>query len=92
MATLPPEESVLVDELGLYQERRDTYLDLIESICNQEEWALRTLLGGYPDQIQGDMMVECELVGNGLYCGDGSASITGFATRTCVNVASIGVG
>lgn len=73
VATLPPEESILVEGLGLYPEQRDAYLDLLESISNQEEWALRTLLGGYPDQIQGDMMVECELVANGLYCGDGSA-------------------
>lgn len=25
---------------------------------------------GHPDQIQGDMQLECQLVSNGLYCGD----------------------
>lgn len=25
---------------------------------------------GYPDQIQGDMQLECQLAYNGLYCGD----------------------
>jgi uncharacterized protein YwqG len=27
---------------------------------------------GWPDQIQGDMQLECQLVANGLYCGDSS--------------------
>jgi uncharacterized protein YwqG len=27
---------------------------------------------GYADTIQGDMLLECELVTNGLYCGDGT--------------------
>lgn len=27
----------------------------------------------YPDQIQGDMMVECAMVSAGLYCGDATA-------------------
>ncbi|MGH2609888.1 MAG: DUF1963 domain-containing protein [Tepidiformaceae bacterium] len=31
------------------------------------------MLGGYPDQIQGDMMLECAMVGAGLYCGDAKA-------------------
>ena len=25
---------------------------------------------GHPDEIQGDMKLECQLVTNGLYCGD----------------------
>lgn len=27
----------------------------------------------HPDPIQGDMQMECQLVTNGLYCGDGTA-------------------
>jgi uncharacterized protein YwqG len=32
-------------------------------------------LGGYPDPVQGDMQLECQLVSNGIYCGDS----TGYA-------------
>ena len=28
--------------------------------------------GGYPENIQGDMRLECQLVSHGLYCGDAS--------------------
>jgi uncharacterized protein YwqG len=28
--------------------------------------------GGHPQEIQGDMRLECQLVTNGLYCGDAS--------------------
>ncbi|MGD9155007.1 MAG: YwqG family protein [Bacillota bacterium] len=34
----------------------------------QEE--ISTKLLGYSDNIQGDMLLDCELVANGLYCGD----------------------
>lgn len=73
MVTLPPWDSVLVDELGLVQAQLDRYMDLLEACSSDQPWAVRTLLGGYPDQIQGDMMLECELVSAGLSCGDSAA-------------------
>jgi uncharacterized protein YwqG len=71
--TLPPWESVLVDDLGLDREQLDAYQDLFEGAKGEDAWASRGLLGGYPDQIQGDMMLECALVSAGLYCGDATA-------------------
>jgi uncharacterized protein YwqG len=71
--TLPPWESLLIERLGLPREQLDLYMNVLERMSSEEAWAVRTLLGGYPDQIQGDMMLECELVSAGLYCGDATA-------------------
>lgn len=70
---LPPWESVLVEDLGLDREQLDAYQDVLEAASGDDAWSSRGLLGGYPDQIQGDMMVECALVAAGLYCGDSTA-------------------
>lgn len=71
--TLPPWESVLVDDLRLNEDQMDAYQNVLESLAGDDGWASRCLLGGYPDQIQGDMMLECALVSAGLYCGDATA-------------------
>jgi uncharacterized protein YwqG len=71
--TLPPRESVLVEDLGLDREQLDAYQNVLEAASGDDAWASRGLLGGYPDQIQGDMMLECALVSAGLYCGDATA-------------------
>ena len=70
--SLPPWECVLIGELNLDRAQLDAYQDILERAPG-DEWASRSLLGGYPDQIQGDMMLECELVSAGLYCGDATA-------------------
>jgi uncharacterized protein YwqG len=70
---LPPWDSVLVEDLGLDREQLDAYQDVLEAASGEDAWSSRGLLGGYPDQIQGDMMVECALVAAGLYCGDSTA-------------------
>lgn len=67
---LPPWESILIDDLHLDKEQMDVYQRILDRTY-AEEFGL--LLGGYPDQIQGDMMLECELVSRGLYCGDAKA-------------------
>src|SRR5690606_32339684 len=59
--TLPPWESVLVEDLGLDHEQLDAYQNVLEAASGEDLWASRCLLGGYPDQIQGDMMLECAL-------------------------------
>ena len=73
IAVLPPWESVLVEDLRLDGEQLNAYQDLLERTSTDDAWASRGLLVGYPDQIQGDMMLECALVAAGLYCGDGKA-------------------
>lgn len=70
---LPPQESVLVEDLKLDREQLDAYQNLLEATTGEDAWASRVLLGGYPDQIQGDMMLECALVCAGLSCGDSTA-------------------
>ena len=41
------------------------YADLFD----REDATIHRLLG-HPDPVQGDMQVECQLVTNGLHCGD----------------------
>lgn len=73
VATLPPWESVLVDELALTEDEQSVYMDLCEELAGDDVWSSRGLVGGHPDQIQGDMAEECARVSAGLYCGDGKA-------------------
>jgi uncharacterized protein YwqG len=70
--TLPPWESVLIDDLNLDREQLNAYQNLFERTCGNDAYS-RALLSGYPDQIQGDMMLECALVSAGFYCGDAAA-------------------
>ena len=72
IVTVPAGESVLIDGLGLSREQLELYMQVREELCSEHEWAHR-ICGGYPDQIQGDMMLECELVAAGLHCGDATA-------------------
>jgi len=67
---LPPWESVLIEDLELDEEQAEAYQNLLEQTEGDED---QCLLGGYPDQIQGDMTLECALVAAGLYCGDATA-------------------
>lgn len=70
---LPSWESVEVDRLELTKEEVYNYIEL-QSVFDQlnygEDWKIK--IGGYPNQIQGEMQLECELVSNGIYCGDSS--------------------
>jgi hypothetical protein len=63
--TFPPWESFDVESLGMSRGERLTYAELLDS----EDATIHRLLG-HPDPVQGDMQVECQLVTNGLYCGD----------------------
>lgn len=71
--TLPPWDSSVIDELELSDEEDDDYIDFlpeVRKLAYESETVHR--LFGYPDQVQGDMQLECQLVSNGLYCGDAS--------------------
>ncbi len=67
--TIPPYGSYVFDELGLSDEERDQYFELTFSIDEEGEEPIHKLLG-YPNPVQSDMQLECQLVSNGLYCGD----------------------
>jgi uncharacterized protein YwqG len=69
IVTYPPEEdSRLAELIGDDEEAESNYHDLRISVYGGE---LCHHLGGYADPIQSaDMDLECQLVSNGLYCGD----------------------
>ena len=52
----------------------DEYSDLIAKLSFSGDAEGRKVhrIGGYAQEIQGDMRLECQLVTNGLYCGDQS--------------------
>ena len=68
--TLPPWESIVIENLGLTREEMDVYVDLPDNIFSNDSDLINRILG-HPEQIQGDMQIECQMVSNGLYYGDG---------------------
>lgn len=76
--TAPDGDSPWASELGIDEvgELRDAYYDFWEALFDAQDHAFgdapRHRLLGHPDQVQGEMQTECQLVTNGLYCGDGS--------------------
>ncbi len=68
--TYPDWQDSRVDSLGLTNKQSDEYITLCSSVF--AEGPLHHLFG-YPSPVQGnDMDLECQLVSNGLYCGDRS--------------------
>jgi len=70
---LPPEDSPAVCGLGLTDGEEDAYFQLLELAWTsrgyaQEDDAAHHVLG-WPDQVQGDMQLECQLVTNGIGLG-----------------------
>jgi uncharacterized protein YwqG len=64
--TLPANESLLAEEDPISAELEDAYLELLQALYVEGE---RCLIGGHPDQIQGEMQLECALVTAGIECG-----------------------
>lgn len=67
--TPAPWESFDVELVGMTIEEGHRYA---EALWDDEDDGPRHRLLGNPDPVQGDMQVECQLVTNGLYCGDSS--------------------
>jgi uncharacterized protein YwqG len=67
--SLPACESKYIDEIMLSDKESDAYFDFCDEL--QQDSVINKLLG-HPDQIQGDMQLEVQLVSNGLYCGNSS--------------------
>ncbi|WP_042477491.1 YwqG family protein [Bacillus ndiopicus] len=80
--TLPSWESPYSKSLEdiLTEEQQDAYNDFLYDRID-EELAEQTThrIDGHPDIIQGDMYLQCQLVTNGLYCGDS----TGYNDPLC---------
>ena len=66
--SLPPWGSGDFPPIGPYDEQVDELLDGLDQFLSES----RSILFGYPGQIQGDMQEECALVTGGIYCGDPS--------------------
>lgn len=58
-------QSDTIEKLELSDEELDLYMDLMES-----EDSLRHHLFGLPQEVQNEMQLKCQLVSNGIYCGD----------------------
>jgi uncharacterized protein YwqG len=67
--TIPPLECAAIEALGLTPDEEDAYGALIEAMIG-EGIVASSWLGGHPEQIQGDMQLDCPLVTGGLYLGD----------------------
>ncbi|WP_055108630.1 YwqG family protein [Paenibacillus ihumii] len=69
--TVPSWESIAIKQLNLNENENDLYIQLAEEVFehNDSNGTIHRILG-HPDQIQGEMKLECQLVSNGLYCGD----------------------
>ena len=62
-----------IENLDMDKEEMSIYQDLMYEIVNSTtlDYSSERLLG-HPDVIQNDMQWECQMVSNGIYCGDGS--------------------
>lgn len=63
--TLPGWETPFVRSLNLSDGESDAYFDLLDD----EEIAGHHLFG-HPQEVQGEMQLECQLASNGVYCGN----------------------
>jgi len=68
--TLPPREFMVFRDLALTEQEERTYADFLERIEPDTNHLINRILG-YPDPIQGDMHLECQMVSHGIYFGDG---------------------
>jgi uncharacterized protein YwqG len=70
LETLPDWQDARIDALKLNDTQADEYIDMCSAVFQGEP---AHHLFGYPNPVQGnDMELECQLVSNGLYCGDAS--------------------
>ena len=65
--TFVPWESFTAESLAMTCEEIRVYARVLPS----DDPVIHRLLG-HPDPVQGDMQLECQLVANGVYCGDAS--------------------
>ncbi len=66
--TLPSWDSRGVERLKLSEEEGDTFVDLLDATRSGEGPSHRMF--GHADQVQGEMMLECQLASHGIYVGN----------------------
>lgn len=62
--TLPGSETAIIQSLQLTDEEQDSLFDVSESEDAEEHHLL-----GHPQEVQGEMQLECQLASNGIHCG-----------------------
>jgi uncharacterized protein YwqG len=70
--SMPGVESIAIWELEFDEREADKYSAFLEEFRNQQWSQAGHQVLGHPEEIQGDMQLECQLVSNGLYCGNES--------------------
>jgi uncharacterized protein YwqG len=70
--TFVPWESFTAEAIGMSHAQALEYGEIFEEDDEDYEPQVMHRLLGHPDHVQGDMQLECQLVTNGLYCGDAS--------------------
>jgi uncharacterized protein YwqG len=68
--TLPPFDFPEIETLGLNQKEQNSYLEILSQLEERLSAPLHRLLG-YPDALQGDMQLMCELASRGYFLGKG---------------------
>lgn len=66
--TFPGWESLYIQALNLTVEEVEKYWKFLDAV--DPKGSPRHQLLGHPEEIQGEMQLECQLVSNGIYCGD----------------------
>lgn len=67
--TLPPWESIFVEQLGMSDDEIDRYVDVLDQLERGESHGMLHQLLGHASPIQRDMQLECQLVANGIDVG-----------------------
>jgi uncharacterized protein YwqG len=71
---LPPLSSFEIKLLKFSGTELENYMELLECVAELNHGdAVRHRLIGYPDEIQGDMKLQCQLASHGVNCGGPSA-------------------
>lgn len=68
--TVPPFRSSVIDDFDLDLDDRKKYIRFERLFDKSSGEKMKNRIFGYPNAIQGDMSLECQLVSNGIYCGD----------------------
>ncbi|MDD6799961.1 MAG: YwqG family protein [Firmicutes bacterium] len=70
---LPDLDSPSGEALDMSKNDLEKYLEMLDDVSGY----LNNKMLGHPNNLQGSMELECELVSSGLYCGDSSGYIEG---------------
>ncbi len=70
---MPPYRSSIRKSLEFTPEERKEYINFEHLLEKQDQNKMKNRIWGYPDAIQGDMQIECQIVSNGIYYGDAKA-------------------